>query len=331
MPIPAVLQNRLSVPVVASPMFLVSGPELVIAQCKAGVVGSFPSLNARPVPVFEEWLIRIREETEAHARANPGARVAPFAVNQIIHKSNSRLDEDLALCVKHKAPIVITSVGNPADVVREVHAYGGIVFHDTTTIRHTEKAIEAGVDGIILVCAGAGGHAGTMSPFALVPQVRRFWKDTLLLAGSISDGAGIRAAQVLGADLAYVGTRFIATREANAVSGYKQMILDSAAKDVTYTPAFSGIPANYLTRSIVSAGLDPDNLQPKGHIDLDLANRPEDGSKTDAKKLKAWKDIWSAGQGCGSIDDVPSVAELVERLGREYRAALDGDRAIAAE
>ena len=327
MPLPAVLQGRLSIPVVGSPMFLVSGPDLVIAQCNSGVVGSFPSLNARPSSQFDEWLVRITEETAAFARANPGARVAPFAVNQIVHRSNTRLDEDVELCVRHKVPIVITSVGNPADIVKAVHGYGGIVFHDTTTIRHTEKAIEAGVDGIILVCAGAGGHAGTMSPFALTRQVRQFWQGSLLVAGSISDGAAIRAAQVLGADLAYVGTRFIATREANALPAYKQMILDSAAKDITYTPAFSGIPANYLTRSIEAAGLDPANLQPKGHIDMDLGVRPDEG----AKKVKAWKDIWSAGQGVGSISDVPSVAELVERLKAEYQASADGDRAIAAE
>ncbi|MGE0658182.1 MAG: NAD(P)H-dependent flavin oxidoreductase [Reyranellaceae bacterium] len=327
MPLPAVLQGRLSIPVVGSPMFIVSTPDLVIAQCKAGVVGSFPSLNARPVALLDEWLAQIGEETAAFAKANPGRPVAPFACNQIIHRSNSRLEQDLPLCIKHKVPIVITSVGNPTDIVKEVHAYGGVVFHDTTTIRHTEKAIEAGVDGVILVCAGAGGHAGTLSPFALVRQVRRFWKGTLLVGGAISDGAAVRAAQVLGADLAYVGSRFIATKEANAVAQYKQMLIDSGAKDITYTPAFSGVPANYLTKSIIDAGLDPANLKPKGHVDMDLGTRPDDNEK----KVKAWKDIWSAGQGVGSIDDVPSVAELVERMTREYRAAVDTDRAVAAE
>jgi nitronate monooxygenase len=327
MPLPAVLQGRLSIPVVGAPMFIVSTPDLVIAQCNAGVVGSFPSLNARPVSLLDEWLARIAEETAAYAKANPGAKVAPYACNQIIHKSNSRLEQDLPLCVKHKVPIVITSVGNPSDIVKEVHAYGGVVFHDTTNIRHTEKAIEAGVDGVILVCAGAGGHAGTMSPFALVPQVRKFWKGTLLVGGAISDGAAVRAVQVLGADLAYVGSRFIATKEANAVADYKQMLIDSAAKDITYTPAFSGVPANYLTKSILGAGLDPNNLKPKGHIDMDLGTRPDENEK----KVKAWKDIWSAGHGVGSIEDVPSVAELVERMKREYRAAVDSDRAIAAE
>jgi len=327
MPLPAVLQNRLSIPVIGSPMFIVSTPDLVIAQCNAGVVGSFPSLNARPVSMLDEWLARIYEETRAYAKANPGAKVAPYAVNQIIHKSNSRLEHDVPLCVKHKAPIVITSVGNPADIVKEVHAYGGIVFHDTTNIRHTEKAIEAGVDGVILVCAGAGGHAGTMSPFALVPQVRKFWKGTLLVGGAISDGAAVRAVQVLGADLAYVGSRFIATKEANAVPAYKHMLIDSGAKDITYTPAFSGVPANYLTKSILGAGLDPNNLKPKDHIDMDLGTRPDENEK----KVKAWKDIWSAGHGVGSIDDVPSVADLVERMKREYRAAVEADRAVAAE
>jgi nitronate monooxygenase len=327
MPLPAVLQGRLSIPVVGSPMFIVSTPDLVIAQCNSGIVGSFPSLNARPVSLLDEWLAQIREETAAFAKANPGAKVAPYACNQIIHKSNSRLEQDLPLCIKHKVPIVITSVGNPSDVVKEVHAYGGIVFHDTTNIRHTEKAIEAGVDGVILVCAGAGGHAGTMSPFALVPQVRKFWKGTLLVGGAISDGAAVRAVQVLGADLAYVGSRFIASKEANAVPAYKQMLIDSAAKDITYTPAFSGVPANYLSKSIVGAGLDPNNLKPKGHIDMDLGTRPDENEK----KVKAWKDIWSAGQGVGLIDDVPSVAELVDRMKREYRAAVESDRAIAAE
>jgi nitronate monooxygenase len=327
MPLPAVLKNRLSIPVVGAPMFIVSTPDLVIAQCNAGVVGSFPSLNARPVSLLDEWLARIAEETAAYAKANPGATVAPYACNQIIHKSNSRLEQDLPLCVKHKVPIVITSVGNPSDIVKEVHAYGGVVFHDTTNIRHTEKAIEAGVDGVILVCAGAGGHAGTMSPFALVPQVRKFWKGTLLVGGAISDGAAVRAVQVLGADLAYVGSRFIATKEANAVPEYKQMLIDSAAKDITYTPAFSGVPANYLTKSILGAGLDPNNLKPKGHIDMDLGTRPDENEK----KVKAWKDIWSAGHGVGSIDDVPSVADLVERMKREYRTAVELDRAIAAE
>ncbi len=339
MPLPDMLKNRLTVPVVGSPMFIVSTPPLIMAQCKAGVVGSFPSLNARPVSQLDEWLAQLNEELPAYAKAHPQAKVAPFAVNQIVHKSNSRLDEDVALCVRHKAPIVITSVGNPADIVKEVHGYGGIVFHDTTTIRHTEKAIEAGVDGVILVCAGAGGHAGTMSPFALVPQVRQFWKGTLLLAGAISDGRAVRAAQVLGANLAYMGTRFIATREANAKDAYKQMILDSAAKDITYTPAFSGIPANYLTKSILAAGLDPANLKPKGFIDMDLGNRPERTGEQRVDKpgdggepqIKAWRDIWSAGQGAGSVHDVPSVAELVARLAAEYRAALADDRALAAE
>lgn len=327
MSLPASLKNRLALPVVGSPMFIVSTPELVIAQCQAGVIGAFPSLNARPVAQLEEWLARIEQELATHDAANPSRLSAPYAVNQIVHKSNTRLDDDVALCVKHKAPIVITSVGNPGDIVKEVHSYGGIVFHDTTTIRHTEKAVEAGVDGVILVCAGAGGHAGTMSPFALVPQVRAFWKGTLLLAGAISDGRSVRAAQMLGADLAYMGTRFIATREANAKPDYKQMILDSAAKDVTYTPAFSGIPANYLTKSIVAAGLDPANLRPKGFIDMDLSNRPD----KEEQKIKAWRDIWSAGQGAGSIADVPSVAELVARLTAEYRDAAAGDQARAAE
>jgi nitronate monooxygenase len=327
MPLPAVLQGRSSIPVVGAPMFIVSTPDLVIAQCNAGVVGSFPSLNARPVSLLDEWLAQISEATGAFAKANPGARVAPYACNQIIHKSNSRLAQDLPLCIKHKVPIVITSVGNPSEIVKEVHAYGGVVFHDTTNIRHTEKAIEAGVDGVILVCAGAGGHAGTMSPFALVPQVRKFWKGTLLVGGAISDGAAVRAVQVLGADLAYVGSRFIATREANAVPEYKQMLIDSGAKDITYTHAFSGVPANYLTKSILGAGLDPSNLTPKGHIDMDLGTRPDENEK----KIKAWKDIWSAGHGVGSIDDVPSVAELVERMKREYRAVVESDRAMAAE
>jgi nitronate monooxygenase len=311
MPLPELFENRLTLPAIAAPMFLVSGPEMVIETCKAGVVGSFPSLNARPAEAFAEWLDRIEGELAA-ATASNGGPVAPYAVNLIIHRTNPRFEPDLAVCIERKVPVVITSVGNPTDVVREIHAYGGIVLHDVTNVHHARKAAQAGVDGLILVCAGAGGHAGVQSPFALVPQVRAFWDGPLVLAGAISDGRAIRAALVLGADLVYMGTRFLATRESMASEEYKRMVVGSEARDLIYTDAFSGVNANYLRPSIERAGLDPDNLPTKGGADL--------AALGDASK-RAWKDIWSAGQGVGSIADVPTVAELVARLAVEYRDA----------
>jgi nitronate monooxygenase len=306
------LRSQLSLPVIAAPMFIVSNPDLVIAQCESGVVGSFPALNARPKQALEEWLSRIETTLARRRRERPDAKIAPFAVNQIIHQSNDRLDHDLDLCMRHQVPIIITSLRAPGDVVKRVHAYGGMVFHDVISVRHAHKALEAGVDGLVLVCAGAGGHAGTLSPFALVREVRRFFDGPLALSGAITDGAGILAAEAIGADFAYIGTRFIATREANAVEGYKQMILDSAAADVVYTPFFSGVHGNYLKKSVAAAGLDPDNLPAADKTSMNFASD---------RAPKAWKDIWGAGQGVGNIDEVLPARELVGRMQREYAAA----------
>jgi nitronate monooxygenase len=315
MPIPAVMQGKLTLPAIGAPLFIVSVPELVIAQCKAGIVGSFPALNARPKELLEEWIIRIKTALADFQRAHPEARVAPFAVNQIVHASNDRLDHDIAVCVKHRVPIMITSLRPPAEVVQAAHDYGGIVMHDVISLRHAEKAAAQGVDGLILVCAGAGGHAGPLSPFALLPEVRRIFKGTIALSGAIATGKAILAAQALGADLAYIGTRFIATREANAKDEYKEMIRRASAADIVYTNLFTGVHGNYLKPSIAAAGLDPDNLPV---ADKSKMNFGSGGNM----KTKAWKDIWGAGQGVGSIDDVPPVAEVVARLEREYRAAL---------
>jgi nitronate monooxygenase len=314
MPMPPSFAGRLALPAIASPMFIVSYPELVLAQCKAGVIGSFPSLNARQLPQLDEWLGRIAQELAAYASAHPDRPVAPYAVNLIVHKSNTRLQEDLALVAQHKTPLVITSVGAPTEIVKTVHGYGGLVFHDVTNVRHARKAVEAGVDGLILVAAGAGGHAGTLSPFALLSETRAFFDGPLALAGCISSGAAIRAAEIMGADFAYMGTRFIATQEANAAPAYKQMVIESAAADIVYTPMFSGIPGNYLGPSIVANGLDPAAIA-GGRADPNL-------SIENWSKAKAWKDIWSAGQGVGGIVDAPSTAELVARLKAEYQAAV---------
>ncbi|WP_341893993.1 nitronate monooxygenase family protein [Ferrovibrio terrae] len=327
MTLPAVVQGRLSLPVIGSPMFIVSGPELVIAQCKAGIVGSFPALNARPAEVLEQWLQRITTELEEYRARHPDKPVAPFAVNQIVHQSNDRLQHDVEMCVKYKVPIVITSLRAPNEVVNAIHSYGGIVLHDVINIRHAKKALEAGVDGLILVCAGAGGHAGTLSPFALVSEVRQFFDGPLALSGSIAHGRHILAAQAMGADFAYMGTRFIATQEANAVPGYKQMLIDSAAGDIVYSSLFTGVHGNYLKKSIIAAGMDPDNLP---EADKSTMSFGSGGSS----KSKAWRDIWGAGQGVGLIEDVPSVADLVARLKREYDAAkaelVGGSRAAQA-
>jgi len=307
MPLPKSFQGRLALPVVAAPMFLVSGPEIVIASCRAGIVGTFPALNQRTSEGFDDWLGEIGGALTAAD--------APYGVNLIVHKSNPRVDADLAICTRHKVPLIITSLGAVADLVDTVHSYGGVVFHDVTTVRHAQKAAEAGCDGLILVCAGAGGHAGTLSPFALLPEIRRFFDGTILLAGALSDGRAIAAARMLGADLAYLGTRFIATQESRAVDRFKQMLLDTTAKDIVYTPAISGIPASFLRPSIAAAGYDPDNLPPKGTHQAEFGERM-------AEERKAWRDVWSAGQGVGQIDDVPAVADLVARLKREYDAAI---------
>lgn len=308
MALPAVLQN-LSLPVVGSPMFIVSYPELVLAQCKAGIVGSFPALNARPADQLDAWLTRIETELAAHQAANPDATIGPVAVNQIVHQSNERLEHDVRVCIDHKVPIFITSLRAPAhEIIDAVHSYGGIVLPDVINLRHAAKALEAGVDGLILVAAGAGGHAGTTSPFALVGEVRRIFDGPIVLSGAIANGGSILAAQAMGADLAYMGTRFIATREAHAVDAYKHAILAANASDIIYTNLFTGVHGNYIRESIVNAGLDPDALPESDKSKMNFAG----------DKAKAWKDIWGAGQGVGLVDDVPDVAELVARLKREY-------------
>ena len=305
MSLPAILKDTLSIPVVGSPLFIVSGPELVIAQCKAGIVGSFPALNARPAELLDKWLERIKNELDDHEQKT-GRKAAPFAVNQICHHSNDRLMQDMDMCVKHKVPIIITSLRAPAEVVRAAHSYGGLVYHDVINIRHAKKAVEEGVDGLILVCTGAGGHAGTLSPFALVPEVRQWFNGTVLLSGSIAHGASILSALALGADLAYIGTRFIATTEANADQRYKQMLVETAAQDIVYSNLFTGVHGNYLAPSITAAGLDPSKMN--------------FGSGGNMEK-KAWKDIWGAGQGVGQIQDVKPVADVVAQLKREYEEA----------
>jgi nitronate monooxygenase len=314
MPIPDLLRDRLRLPVIGAPMFIVSTPRLVLAQCKAGIVGAFPALNARPASQLDEWLAQITEELAAFQRANPQAKVAPFAVNQIVHSSNNRLEEDVALCVKHKVPIIITSLRPPSEVVAAVHGYGGIVFHDVINMRHAEKAAAQGVDGIIAVCAGAGGHAGVLSPFALVKQIREVYAGTIILSGAMSSGADVLAARTLGADLAYFGTRFIATEEGNAPPEYKQMLIDSGAEDIVYTSLFSGINGNYLRGSVAHAGLDPDHLPEADKTKMNFGT----GGNTAAK---AWRDIWSAGQSVSGIHDVEAVGALVARMEREYAAA----------
>jgi nitronate monooxygenase len=315
MPLPAVLQNRLRLPVVGAPMFIVSTPALVVAQCKAGIVGAFPALNARPAAQLDDWLSEITETLAALRRMQPNSKLAPFAVNQIVHASNDRLEHDMALCVKHRVPIVITSLRPPAEVVNAVHSYGGIVFHDVINLRHAEKAAAQGVDGIIAVCAGAGGHAGVLSPFALVKQIREVYPGAIILSGAMSTGADVLAAQALGADLAYLGTRFIASEEGNATPIYKQMLIDSRAEDIVYTSLFSGVAGNYLRASVLKTGYDPDKLP---EADKSKMNFRTEGST----ELKAWRDIWSAGQSVSGIHEVASVQTLVDRMLDEYRAAL---------
>ena len=307
------LDGRLRLPVIGSPMFIVSTPPLVLAQCKAGIVGSFPALNARPAEQLDDWLSELGEQLESYQREHPDRRVAPYAVNQIVHASNTRLEQDMAMCVKHEVPIIITSLRPPAEVVQAVHGYGGVVFHDVINLRHAEKAAAQGVDGIIAVCAGAGGHAGMLSPFALVKQIRAVYPGTIVLSGAMSTGADVLAARALGADLAYLGTRFIASVEGNAPDAYKQMLIDSTAEDIMYTNLFSGVLGNYLKGSISRAGLDPDNLPAADKSKMNFGG----------DSAKAWKDIWGAGHSVSGIHDILSVSELVTRMEREYRAALD--------
>jgi nitronate monooxygenase len=307
--IPFSLQGRLRLPAIAAPMFLVSGPDLVVETCRSGLIGTFPALNQRTSQGYSDWLSEIRQRLSAHKDA------APFGINLIVHRSNPRVDADLKITVEHKVPVVITSLGAVADLVKAVHSYGGLVFHDVISVRHAEKAAEAGVDGIIAVAAGAGGHAGTISPFALVSEIRRFFDKAIILSGSISNGAQIAAARALGADLAYLGTRFIATRESLAADEYKQMILRSTFGSIVYTPAISGVNANFMRESIVAGGLDPDNLPAHGKLDMH-------------EEARVWKTIWSAGHGVGTIDDIPPATELCTRLIAEYKHAVEG---LAAE
>lgn len=317
MPIPVLFGNRIALPVIGAPMFIASGPELVLAQCKAGVPGVFPSINARSPEMLDAWMTRIREELESFRAAELARPVAPFGVNLIVHSTNPRQADDLAMVVKHRVPFVVTSVGKPVEAVQAVHSYGGLVFHDVTTVKYAHKAIECGVDGLILVCAGAGGHAGTLSPFAFVTEVRAFWSGPIALAGAISNGRAIRAAEILGADFAYLGTRFLATPEANTPEAHKRMLVDHAAADIIYSAAFTGVGGNYLRPSIAASGIDPDQL-------TEAAGKPSlNMFKSGTDKPKAWKDIWSAGQGLGAIHQVEPVATVVARLRHEYEAAVN--------
>ena len=311
---PTELFKNLRAPVIGAPMFLVSGPDLVVEQCKGGIVGSFPALNARPQEALDEWLTRIEDGLARHRAQNPGAIVGPYAVNLIVNAANKRLEHDFETVAKHKVPIVITSLQAPTDITKRVHEYGGVVLHDVVRVRHAEKALEAGVDGIILVCGGAGGHAGRINPFALTNEVRKIFSGPLVLAGAITNGAGVLAAQAMGCDAAYMGTRFIATKESLAIDAYKQMLIDSNAEDIVYTPFFSGVHGSYLKQSIRNAGLDPDNLPVQEGADK-LKYRSRD------ERPKTWKDIWGAGQGVGDIDSVLATRELVNRIVDEYEAA----------
>jgi len=317
MSIPAAFQQRLSIPVIGAPLFIISGPELVMAQCRAGIIGSFPSLNARPLAQFEEWLQRLSTEL--------GPDDAPYAVNLIVHKSNDRLMDDLALCVKYKVPMIITSLGARVDVNEAIHSYGGVVLHDIINNKFAKKAVEKGADGLVAVAAGAGGHAGTTSPFALIREIREWFDGPLALSGSIANGEAVLAAEAMGADFGYIGSAFIATAEARAVDGYKEMIVESASSDIVYSNLFTGVHGNYLRPSIIKAGMDPDNLAVSDPSAMNFGS----GGNTDAK---AWKDIWGCGQGIGAVKSVLPAGELVARLVREYNEAkgrlFDGNAAL---
>jgi len=316
MALPPILKDTLRLPIIASPLFIISNPDLVIAQCKAGIVGSFPALNARPEPVLDQWLQRINDELDRHNQENPDSPAAPYAVNQIVHGSNARLEYDMEMCVKYKAPIVITSLGAKEWVNEAVHSYGGITLHDIINNRFAKKAVEKGADGLIAVASGAGGHAGTQSPFALIQEIREWFEGPLILSGAIATGDAVLAAQAMGADLGYIGSAFIATDEANAEQGYKQAIVDCGADDIVYSNLFTGVHGNYLRPSIESAGLDPDNLPVSDPTQMNFGS----GGNTDAK---AWKDIWGAGQGVGTMKDIPSVKDLIDRLSIEYDSTLN--------
>jgi nitronate monooxygenase len=320
MTLPANLR-QLRIPAVGAPLFIISNPDLVLAQCKAGIVGSFPALNARPPELLDEWLARVTEDLAAYNRAHPTRPAAPFAVNQIVHKSNDRLEHDLQLCVKYKVPIVITSLGARTEVNAAVHSYGGIVLHDIINDTFAHKAIEKGADGLIGVAAGAGGHAGRQSPFALVQEIRRWFDGPLLLSGAIANGRSILAAQAMGADLAYIGSAFIATHEANAPAAYKQALVDGRADDIIYTNLFTGVHGNYLKASIVAAGLDPDNLPASDPSKMNFGTG----------RSKAWRDIWGSGQGIGAIERVCGAAEVIDRLADEYAQACEQLRRLMPE
>ena len=314
--LPDILKNNLSVPVVGAPLFIISRPNLVIAQCKAGVVGSFPALNARPQELLSDWIKEIKDELGQYQEDNPDAKVAPFAVNQICHLSNDRLFKDVETCVKHEAPIIITSLRPPEDLVKAAHSYGGIVFHDVISTRHAQKAVEQGVDGLILVCAGAGGHAGALSPFALLRETREWYDGTILLSGSISDGYSVASALAMGADLAYIGTSFIATKESEADDNYKKMLIESAAKDIVYTNYFSGVHGNYLSPSVERAGMDPANLPDADKTKMNFNS----GGNASAK---VWKDIYGSGQGINAIKETTSVSDLVNKISTEFKQAQE--------
>ena len=314
MALPPILRDRLRLPVIASPLFIISNPDLVIAQCKAGIVGSFPALNARPASQLDEWLAQITEELAAWDAKNPDLPSAPFAVNQIVHKTNDRLEHDVEMAAKYKVPIIITSLGAREDVNQAVHAYGGIVMHDIINDRFARKAVEKGADGLIPVAAGAGGHAGALSPFALIQELRTWFDGPIALSGAIANGAAVLGAQAMGADLAYIGSAFIATKEANAAQGYKDMIVESSGEDIVYSNLFTGVHGNYLRPSILAAGLDPDNLPEADPSKMNFGS----GGNT---KAKAWKDIWGCGQGIGAVDEILGAGELVARLAAEYEAA----------
>lgn len=306
------LIESLRLPVIGAPLFIVSTPKLVIEQCKSGIIGAFPALNARKEDELESWLKNISQELDSFKKNNPEKKVAPYAVNQIVHQSNTRLKIDVEMCVKYKVPIVITSLRPPAEVVEAVHSYGGLVFHDVINMRHAKKAISQGVDGIIAVCAGAGGHAGTISPFALIKEIKEIFDGFVILSGSMSNGRDVLAAECIGADLAYMGTRFIATKEANAVDEYKDMIIDSDADDIVYSSLFTGIHGSYLKGSIVKSGIDPETLE--------LGDKNTMNFDSSESKAKAWKDIWGAGQGVGSMKNIPNVSDLVDEIEQDYNS-----------
>jgi nitronate monooxygenase len=319
MSMPALFKGRLSLPAIGAPLFIVSVPDLVIAQCKAGIVGAFPALNARPPELLDEWLTRIRAELAAYDAAHPERPSAPFAVNQIVHRSNNRLEHDLALCEKHKVPIIITSLGAREEVNQAAHRWGGILFHDVINQKFAHKAIEKGADGLILVAAGAGGHAGVISPFAFVAETRRWFDGPIALSGAIANGRAIRAARLFGADFAYIGSAFIATKEANAVERYKEMIASSGAEDIVYSNLFTGVHGNYLKPSIMAAGMDPENL-PQSDASKMSFGTDDSGERV---RPKAWKEIWGSGQGIGSLDKIVPAAELIARFKKEYDEAVD--------